>query len=131
MQQVTHLARERDGIVVTLNTGGVVVARAVVLAMGATYRRLGVEPLEALRGSGVFYGAAASEAPLVAGEEVYVVGGANSAGQAALHLAQYAKRVTLVVRAARLDAGTAGWTTWCCASARAVRRSTSAPTHSS
>ena len=105
MQQVTHLARERDGIVVTLNTGGVVVARAVVLAMGATYRRLGVEPLEALRGSGVFYGAAASEAPLVAGEEVYVVGGANSAGQAALHLAQYAKRVTLVVRAARLDAG--------------------------
>jgi thioredoxin reductase (NADPH) len=58
-----------------------------------------------LRGSGVFYGAAASEAPLVAGEEVYVVGGANSAGQAALHLAQYAKRVTLVVRAARLDAG--------------------------
>jgi thioredoxin reductase (NADPH) len=105
MQQVTHLARERDGIVVTLNTGGVVVARAVVLAMGATYRRLGVEPLEALRGSGVFYGAAASEAPLVVGEEVYVVGGANSAGQAALHLAQYAKRVTLVVRAARLDAG--------------------------
>jgi thioredoxin reductase (NADPH) len=105
MQQVTHLARERDGIVLSLNTGGVVVARAVVLAMGATYRRLGVEPLEALRGSGVFYGAAASEAPLVAGEEVYVVGGANSAGQAALHLAQYAKRVTLVVRAARLDAG--------------------------
>jgi thioredoxin reductase (NADPH) len=105
MQQVTHLARERDGIVLSLNTGGVVVARAVVLAMGATYRRLGVEPLEALRGSGVFYGAAASEAPLVAGEEVYVVGGANSAGQAALHLAQYAKRVTLVVRAARLEAG--------------------------
>jgi len=105
MQRVTHLARQRDGIVVELNTGGVVVARAVVLAMGASYRRLGVEPLEALRGAGVFYGAAASEAPLVAGEEVYVVGGANSAGQAVLHLARYAERVTLVVRAASLAAG--------------------------
>ncbi|MGY1637879.1 FAD-dependent oxidoreductase [Geodermatophilus sp. SYSU D00742] len=105
MQQVTHLAREDDGVVLTLHTGGVVVARAVVLATGASYRRLGVEPLEELRGAGVHYGAAASEAPLVAGEEVYIVGGANSAGQAALHLARYAKRVTLVVRAARLAAG--------------------------
>ncbi|MGY1738586.1 FAD-dependent oxidoreductase [Geodermatophilus sp. SYSU D00684] len=105
MQEVTDLARESDGIVVSLATGGVVVARAVVLAPGASYRRLGVESLEALRGAGVSYGAAASEAPLVAGEEVYVVGGANSAGQAALHLARFAKRVTLVVRAASLDAG--------------------------
>ena len=105
MQTATHLARERDGIVVRLNTGGVVVASAVVLATGASYRRLGVEPLEALHGAGVFYGAAASEAPLVAGQDVYVVGGANSAGQAVLHLARYAKRVTLVVRAASLAAG--------------------------
>jgi thioredoxin reductase (NADPH) len=105
MQRVTHLAREGDGVVVALDTGGVVVARAVVLAMGASYRRLGVAPLEALRGAGVFYGAAASEAPLVSGMEVYVVGGANSAGQAVLHLARFASRVTLVVRAATLDAG--------------------------
>jgi thioredoxin reductase (NADPH) len=105
MQRVTHLTRERDGVVLTLNTGGVVLARAVVLAMGASYRRLGVESLEALRGAGVFYGAAASEAPLVAGQDVYVVGGANSAGQAVLHLARYARRVTLVVRAASLAAG--------------------------
>jgi thioredoxin reductase (NADPH) len=105
MQRVTSLRRERDGIVVGLNTGGVVVGRAVVLAMGASYRRLGIEPLESLHGAGVFYGAAASEAPLVSGEGVYVVGGANSAGQAALHLARYARRVTLVVRAARLGAG--------------------------
>ncbi|MGY1687039.1 FAD-dependent oxidoreductase [Geodermatophilus sp. SYSU D00867] len=105
MQEVTDLAHEPDGIVVSLDTGGVVVARAVVLAPGASYRRLGVESLEALRGAGVSYGAAASEAPLVAGEEVYVVGGANSAGQAALHLARFAERVTLVVRAASLDAG--------------------------
>ena len=73
--------------------------------MGAKYRRLDVAALEELHGAGVFYGAAASEAPLVAGEEVYVVGGANSAGQAALHLARYARRVTLVVRAASLDVG--------------------------
>jgi thioredoxin reductase (NADPH) len=105
MQQVTHLAREDDGLVLTLLTGGVVVARAVVLAMGASYRRLGVEPLERLHGSGVYYGAAASEAPLVAGEDIYIVGGANSAGQAALHLSHYAKRVTLVVRAGTLAAG--------------------------
>jgi len=105
MQRVTSLAREHDSLVVTMETGGVVVARAVVLATGASYRLLGVDPLEALRGAGVFYGAAASEAPLVADEDAYVVGGANSAGQAALHLARYARRVTLVVRAASLAAG--------------------------
>jgi len=81
------------------------VARAVVLAMGASYRLLDIAPLEALRGAGVFYGPAASEGPLVSGKDVYVVGGANSAGQAVLHLARYARRVTLVVRAATLDAG--------------------------
>jgi thioredoxin reductase (NADPH) len=67
MQRATHLEVDRDGIVVRLDTGGVVVARAVVLSTGARYRRLGVEPLEALRGAGVFYGAAASEASRVAG----------------------------------------------------------------
>jgi thioredoxin reductase (NADPH) len=90
---------------VTLNTGGAVVARAVILAMGASYRRLGVEPLEALRGAGVYYGAAASEAPLVSGQDVHVVGGANSAGQAVLHLARYARHVTLVIRAASISTG--------------------------
>ena len=103
MQRVTSLTPEAGGIAVGLNTGGVVVGRAVVLAMGAHYRRIGVESLERLYGAGVFYGAAASEAPLVSGQEVYVVGGANSAGQAVLHLARYAKRVTLVVRADSLD----------------------------
>jgi len=105
MQRVTDLRREDDGIVVGLDNGGVVTGRAVILAMGARYRRLDVAALEELHGAGVFYGAAASEAPLVTGEEVYVVGGANSAGQAALHLARYARRVTLAVRAASLGAG--------------------------
>jgi thioredoxin reductase (NADPH) len=58
-----------------------------------------------LNGAGVFFGGSSSEAPAMAGREVYVVGGANSAGQAALYLARYATRVTLVVRAASLDAG--------------------------
>src|SRR4051794_1275349 len=105
MQRVTDLRREDDAIVLELAQGGVVAARAVVLTTGASYRRLDVAALEALHGAGVFYGAAASEAPLVSGEEIYVVGGANSAGQAALHLARYAKRVTLVVRAASLGVG--------------------------
>ncbi len=105
MQEATELRRDGDRVVVDLSSGGRVTARAVVLATGASYRRLGVPQLEAMNGSGVVYGAAASEAAAMAGEEVYVVGGANSAGQAALHLARYAKRVTLLVRASSLDAG--------------------------
>ncbi|MET0767755.1 MAG: FAD-dependent oxidoreductase, partial [Aeromicrobium sp.] len=105
MQPVTELTPDGPGVVVRLNHGGRVTARCVVLATGASYRRLGVPSLEALRGAGVFYGAAAAEAPTVAGEDVYVVGGANSAGQAVLHLAHFARRVTLVVRAASLEAG--------------------------
>src|SRR4029077_7341490 len=66
---------------------------------------LGVPSLEALSGAGVFYSGAAASAHAMAGREVYVLGGANSAGQAALHLARYAQRVTLVVRAPTLEAG--------------------------
>jgi thioredoxin reductase (NADPH) len=80
-------------------------ARAVLVAAGATYRRLPVPELDRLTGAGVFYGGPASEAPGMAGMDVFVVGGANSAGQAALHLADYARRVTLVVRKERLDLG--------------------------
>jgi len=105
MQTVTDLGRDGDGLFVTLSDFGRVGARAVLLATGATYRRLGIPALEALNGAGVFFGGSASEAPAMAGREVYVVGGANSAGQAALYLARYAARVTLVVRAASLDAG--------------------------
>jgi thioredoxin reductase (NADPH) len=105
MQKVTGLRREHDGLVVTLSDSGDVRARAVLLATGASYRRLGVPELEALNGSGVFYGSPASEAPAMAGSDVYVLGGANSAGQAALYLARYARRVTLVVRAESLAAG--------------------------
>ena len=105
MQRVTDLTRDDDGLTVTLSDRGPVRARAVVLATGAAYRRLGIPALEALNGAGVFYGGSASEAQATAGQDVYIVGGANSAGQAALHLAQYAKRVTVVVRASTLRAG--------------------------
>ena len=105
MQRATGLRREQDGLFVTLSDGGGVRARAVLLATGASYRRLGVPALEELNGAGVFYGAPASEAPAMTGHDVYVLGGANSAGQAALFLARYARRVTLLVRAESLGAG--------------------------
>jgi thioredoxin reductase (NADPH) len=96
-------ASGRDRIVVLVD-GSEVTSRAVVIATGVTYRRLGVPCLDALIGAGVFYGAAGPEAQAMAGEEVYVVGGANSAGQAALHLAHHARRVTLLVRGSSLAA---------------------------
>jgi thioredoxin reductase (NADPH) len=73
-------------------------ARAIVIACGVSYRRLGVPALEALVGAGVVYGAAVAEAQTLVGQPVYVIGGGNSAGQAAIHLARYADRVTLLVR---------------------------------
>jgi len=82
--------------------GGRLEARAVVIATGVTWRRLGVPELEALVGAGVFYGAAAAEARAMAGQDVYVIGAGNSAGQAAIHLARYAAMVTMVVRGADL-----------------------------
>jgi thioredoxin reductase (NADPH) len=105
MQPVTGLARDGDQLVVTLSDSGPVRCSAVILATGARYRRLDVPALEALVGSGVFYGGPTSEASAHTGRDVFVVGGANSAGQAALHLARYARTVTLVVRAGSLRAG--------------------------
>lgn len=66
--------------------------------MGVAYRRLGIETLEALSGAGVFYGAAVTEAEAMTDERVFVVGGGNSAGQAAVHVARFAQHVTLLVR---------------------------------
>ncbi len=77
----------------------------VILATGASYRRLGVPSLEALNGAGVFYGGPASEAHALSGKDAFIAGGGNSAGQAALHLARYASRVTLLVRSGSLESG--------------------------
>jgi thioredoxin reductase (NADPH) len=70
----------------------------VVLAMGVSYRSLGITALDELTGIGVFYGASASEAERFTGRSVFVVGGGNSAGQAAVHLARHARKVTILVR---------------------------------
>jgi thioredoxin reductase (NADPH) len=103
MRRVTGLRRAGHEIVVNLSCGQDVTAKSVIIATGASYRRLGISGLEALSGSGVFYGAAVSEARAMAGKEVYVVGAGNSAGQAALHLAKYASRVTLLARGGSLE----------------------------
>lgn len=91
--------------VISVGDDAEAVARAVLIASGVAYRRLDIPALDRLVGAGVFYGAASVEAPAMAGERVYVVGGANSAGQAALHLARFAAHVTLLVRGESPAAG--------------------------
>ena len=88
--------------IVHLAHGGDISARAVIVATGIAWRRLGVPSLEALIGSGVFYGAAGAEMRAMEGRDVFVVGAGNSAGQTALHLARYARQVTMLVRGENL-----------------------------
>jgi thioredoxin reductase (NADPH) len=87
---------------VLLEEGGEIEARAIIVATGVSYRRLEAAGLEELTGRGVYYGVTPSEASQCQDDDVYIVGAANSAGQAALNLARYAKRVVLVVRAGSL-----------------------------
>jgi thioredoxin reductase (NADPH) len=84
--------------VLVTDRGAEINAKAVIIATGVSWRRLGVPSVEALVGAGVFYGAAGSEAMSLRGEHVVVVGGGNSAGQAAVHLAKHAASVRVVVR---------------------------------
>jgi thioredoxin reductase (NADPH) len=91
MRAAQRLTTEPDGThLVHLSDGATVRTRTVVLAAGASWRRLGVPEVEAFAGRGVFYGAPVSEAPAMRGRQVFLVGGGNSAGQAAVHLARYA-----------------------------------------
>ena len=87
---------------VLLAGSGEIEARALIVATGVSYRHLEAAGLDELTGRGVYYGMNASEASQVQGDEVYVAGAANSAGQAALYLSRFAKKVVLVVRAATL-----------------------------
>lgn len=105
MREVVGLRSRDKGFEVEIAGLGTVTARAVVLASGVSYRRLGVAELEALSGAGVFYGASVSEAHAMAGRRAVVVGGGNSAGQAVLHLARYCEKVTLAVRSQTLESG--------------------------
>jgi thioredoxin reductase (NADPH) len=89
---------------VVCTEGGDVRARAAVIASGVTYRKLGVEAIDRMVGSGVNYGAAMTAAREMEGLDVYVVGGGNSAGQAAIHLSRFARSVTILVRRPDLTA---------------------------
>jgi thioredoxin reductase (NADPH) len=97
-QQAVALERRGNHRVVRLLDRTELRARAVVIATGIEWRRLGVPRLEALVGSGVFYGAAVSESRAMQDQDVFIVGAGNSAGQATLHLAKHARAVTLLVR---------------------------------
>jgi thioredoxin reductase (NADPH) len=97
-QQAVALERRGDERVVRLLDGTEVRARAVVIATGIEWRRLGVPSVESLVGHGVFYGAAVAESRAMQGQDLFVVGAGNSAGQAALNFAKHASTVTLLVR---------------------------------
>jgi thioredoxin reductase (NADPH) len=98
----TRLACKRRPYAVEIENGARVPARTVIIATGAEYRALPVENLSRFHGAGVYYGATPLESQLCLGEDVIVVGGGNSAGQAAVFLAQSARRVNLLVRAGGL-----------------------------
>jgi thioredoxin reductase (NADPH) len=104
LRQCNGLHHQGDTHRLTFDRGSDVTTRVVVLAMGATYERLGIPRLESLVGAGVFYGGGVTEAQAMEGQQVYVVGAGNSAGQAAVHLAQHAARVTMLVRGSDLAA---------------------------
>jgi thioredoxin reductase (NADPH) len=97
-----RLSCERRPYAIEIDDGSRVPARTVIIATGARYRKLRVENLERFEGAGVYYGATPIESQLCRGEEVVVVGGGNSAGQAAVFLAQTAQRVHVLVRATGL-----------------------------
>jgi thioredoxin reductase len=104
MRRAESLTRQDGHHRLQLSDGAVLTAGTVLIATGAAYKLLGIPALEDLKGRGVFYGAAASEAPAMRGRTVFVAGGGNSAGQAALHLAKWAEKVTILVRAPSLAA---------------------------
>ncbi|HYX72493.1 MAG TPA: FAD-dependent oxidoreductase [Nitrososphaera sp.] len=102
--KATRLICDRKPYVIELENEARISTRTVVIATGAQYRKLPLENLSRFEGAGVYYGATFVEAQLCGGEEVIVIGGGNSAGQAAVFLAQTAKRVYMLVRSAGLAA---------------------------
>jgi thioredoxin reductase (NADPH) len=100
---VTGLEVRGSSRVVRFADGGEVAAHTVVLATGVSYHTLEAPGVDELTGRGIFYGSTATEAPTCAGQDVYVVGGANSAGQAAVYLSRHARQVTMLVRADGLE----------------------------
>jgi thioredoxin reductase (NADPH) len=101
--EVTGLEVCGSARVVRLSNGSELSAQAVLLTTGAAYQRLTAPGVDAFTGAGVYYGSTATEAQSVRGEDVYIVGGANSAGQAAVYFARAARAVTMVVRGPNLE----------------------------
>src|SRR3989440_5246151 len=101
-RSATQLACDRKPYAIAIDNGSRVLARTVIIATGAAYRRLALKNLAQFEGVGVYYGATVVEAQMCGGEEVIVVGGGNSAGQAAVFLAQTTRRVHMLVRSSGL-----------------------------
>jgi thioredoxin reductase (NADPH) len=101
--QAESLCIQGEYRIVKLSTGQELVAHSVVIASGVQWRRLDVPGMDQLTGAGVYYGAANTEAASCKDEDIYIVGGANSAGQAAVHFSQYARSVKMLVRADSLS----------------------------
>ena len=97
-QEVTGIRLEDNYRIVTLSDGSEISCHALILAMGVAWRRLTMPGIEQFTGAGVYYGAAQTEAAACKDEDVYVVGGANSAGQAAMYFSKYARKVRMLVR---------------------------------
>lgn len=104
MRWTTGIRPQGNEVHVDLSDGTTVRSRIVIISTGVEYRRLDIPSLEQQLGRGVYYGAAVSEAPNMRAKRVFVVGGGNSAGQAAIHLAQFADQVSLLVRGPSLSA---------------------------
>ncbi|MGA5524658.1 FAD-dependent oxidoreductase [Streptomyces pseudogriseolus] len=103
-REVTGLEVGGSGRVVRFSDGSQVAAHSVILATGVSYQRLAAPGCDELGGCGVYYGSSLTEAPACQDQDVYIVGGANSAGQAAMYLSRFAKSVTLLVRGPDLSA---------------------------
>ena len=97
-QEVMGLRVDDPYRFITLSNGSEISCHALILALGVSWRRLDVPGLDRLTGAGVYYGAAQTEAMTCKDEDVYIIGGANSAGQAAMYFSKYARQVTMLVR---------------------------------
>lgn len=97
-QDVNKISVKEPYRIVTLGDGKELCCHALIIAIGVSYRQLDIPGIEQLKGAGVYYGAAKTEALACEGEEIFIVGGANSAGQASMFFSKYAKHVTMLVR---------------------------------
>jgi thioredoxin reductase (NADPH) len=104
VQDAAALHVEGAGRLIELSGGGMLSANCVLVASGVSYRQLDCPGFEELNGKGIYYGAALTEARSCADQHVVVIGGANSAGQAAVYFSQYARQVTMLVRGPGLEA---------------------------